>query len=396
MNVPWRILDLAILAALAAPPAFAEPPTAVLVEGEPFRGELVAVNAQWQLQLKSGQTQRHAPAADLVKWGAWVEPLGGPLVLTADGGLLVADVFRADAEQLTVDSALFGALKLPLDCLAGVLFDPPSDRRMRDRLLERVARAGGESDRLVLHNGDELTGLIESLEDDSVSLGTDAGAVKIETHRIAAMVFDPSLRRKIEPEGLRAWTGFADGTRLLATQLLLEGSVLQVTTALGPTWRTSAGELAALQPLGGRVVYLSDLEPAGYLHVPYLDLAWPYQADRNVTGGLMRCGGRLYLKGLGVHTAARLTYTLDETCRRFEAELGVDDCAGAGGSVRYRVFLDDRQKYTSETIRGGGAAVPVSIDVAGGKRLLLVVDFAERADELDRADWLDARLIKRL
>ena len=57
-------------------------------------------------------------------------------------------------------------------------------------------------------------------------------------------------------------------------------------------------------------MYLSDLKPAEYHQTPYLDLPWPYQTDRNVTGGLLRCGGRLYLKGLGVHSAARLVYKI--------------------------------------------------------------------------------------
>ena len=43
--------------------------------------------------------------------------------------------------------------------------------------------------------------------------------------------------------------------------------------------------------------------------------------DRNAEGGRLRCGERLYLKGLGMHSAARLTYALDGPYQRFEAEL---------------------------------------------------------------------------
>jgi hypothetical protein len=38
--------------------------------------------------------------------------------------------------------------------------------------------------------------------------------------------------------------------------------------------------------------------------------------------------------------------------------------------------------------------VPVSVDLSDAKRLDLVVDFAERADQLDHANWLDARLVR--
>ena len=90
--------------------------------------------------------------------------------------------------------------------------------------------------------------------------------------------------------------------------------------------------------------------------MPYLDLSWPYHNDRNVTGGLLRCGGRLYLKGLGVHSAARLSYALDGRYRRFQAELGIDDSTGGRGSVEFRVLVDGRQRYASGPIRGGARA----------------------------------------
>jgi len=394
MNHPLHVTCLVVLHALAAISARAEPPVAVPVDGEPFPAELARADAKWQLQFKSAGKPRSLPVGELVAWGNCVEAMQGPIVIMADGGLLVADVYRADSESLTADSTLFGAVKLPLESLSGVVFDPPAARRRRDLLLDRVARASGQSDRLVLHNGDQVTGLIEKIEDDTITLQADAGPVEIETDRIAALIFDPSLKQDATSRGLRCWSGFADGSRLIAEQLLLDDAAVQITTSLGQTWKTSPQELAFLQPLGGRVTYLSDIDDAGYVHVPYLSLRWPYHTDRNVTGGRLRCGERLYLKGLGMHTAARLSYTLGERYKRFQAELGVDDSTAGEGSVRFRVLVDGRQKYVSETVRGGTAAVPISVDVAGAKRLDLIVDFADRADQLDHADWLGARLVE--
>lgn len=388
-------MGLVALIASAATSARAESPITVPVDGEPFRAELTAADAKWQLTFGSGQPRRSLAAADLVSWGTGAETVRGPLVVTADGGLLVADVYRVKEGMLTADSQIFGLVRVPLESLAGVVFDPPTGRHRRDLLLDRVARATGESDRLLLHNGDEVAGLVNRIEDDVVHLETDAGPIQIQTHRIATLIFNPDLRQEPRHQGLRAWAGFGDGSRLIATQLLGDESSLQVTTAGGQKWKTdSPDQLVSVQPLGGRLTYLSDLQAAGYRHVPYLNLHWPYRTDRHVTGGLLRCGGRLYLKGLGMHSAARLTYALDETYQRFQAELGVDDSTSGGGSVRFRVFLDGRQKYTSETVRGGMDPVPMSLDLAGAKRLDLVVDYADRADQLDHANWLNARLVK--
>ncbi len=107
----------------------------------------------------------------------------------------------------------------------------------------------------------------------------------------------------------------------------------------------------------------------------------------------------MYLKGLGMHSPARLTYELDDAYERFQAEVAVDDEAKAGGSVVFRVFVDDgsgrwQQRASSETVRGGEAPRTLSADVKGAKRISLLIDFADRGDELDHADWLDARLVK--
>jgi hypothetical protein len=174
----------------------------------------------------------------------------------------------------------------------------------------------------------------------------------------------------------------------------LEGDSLEVTTLSGAKWKAAAKDLVFLMPQTGRAVYLSDVRPDEYRFLPYLETKWPYRTDRNVTGGQLRCGGRLYLKGLGVHSAARLSYRLDRPWRRFQGELGIDDSTGGLGSVGFRVFVDGKQKYSSPPVRGGMPPQAVSIDLAGAKKLDLVVDYGEAGDVLDHADWLDARLVK--
>ena len=108
----------------------------------------------------------------------------------------------------------------------------------------------------------------------------------------------------------------------------------------------------------------------------------------------MRAGDRLYAKGIGMHSAARLTYRLEKPYRRFAAELAIDAATAGRGSVTFRVFADREQKYASDVIRGGQAPVPISVDIRGAKQVSLVVDFAERGDEQDHADWLNARFVE--
>lgn len=403
-----RFLLHLILLVLSSSPSFAARPVAVPIDGKPFAAELAAVEKDGVLEFAADGPTRKMPLADLVSWGAPVEPRRGPIVVLADGGLLVADVLAADKDRLDADSELFDRLKLPLEQLSGVIFRLPGAVADRDRLLDRLTAATGDSDRLILDNGDEIAGMLDAIDEKAATLQTAAGPSNVELGRIDAVVFNPSLRAKADEKSPRAWLGFGDGSRLLGTVRTVASPSpmadnnggaapekaadgLQC-TVIGQTWKTARKNLVFLQPHSGRAEYVSRLKPAEYRHVPYLSVAWPYKIDRNVQGGLLRAGGRLYLQGIGMHSAARLTYDLPPKAQRFQAGAAIDDAA-ADGSVRFRVFVDGKEKFTSPPARSGMPPLPIDVDVAGGKRLDLVVDFADRADVQDYADWLDARLI---
>jgi hypothetical protein len=392
-NLQFAIISFFLFSSiLPARSVYADAPIAVPVEGRPFSGELTSIDSKGQIAFQTAGQKRQLPMSDLVAWGACLEPKRAPILILAGGGLLAADVLSSDKDTLTADSELFGRLKIPWDALAGAVFRLPPALKDRDAFFDRFARAEGQSDRLLLDNGDEPAGLIEKIEEDAVELKTNVGTVNIELGRVTAIVFNPALRRRMPDDTARTWLGFSDGTRLLATGVRMDSSTLQLAVA-GQTWKTLPRHLVFLQPISGRAVYLSDLKPAEYRFVPYLDLSWPYRLDRSVTGTWLRADGILYMKGIGMHSAARLAYNLDQPYKRFQAELAMDDSAG-GGSVRFRVFVDGQEKFTGETIRGGMKPAPISVDLSGAKQLDLVVDYADRADVLDHADWLSARLIK--
>ena len=405
----------------ASPLAAADPPSdpaasqaasqAIAVKGPPFFAALASVDRQGKLTFRSGDQLRTLPLAELVAWGAPSEIASRSHVLLADGGLLAAEILSCNADQLQIDSDLFGILELPLELVAGAICHQPADRRRRDLLAARLrspvdrAPSGDapkndsepprqNSDRLILENGDELSGTIASIDTEKLELKTPSGPVEIEREKVAALGFNPALLSAARPRGAYLLVGFSDGSLLAAASLVVETSQARLTLAAGMELATDAGAVTFLQTFGGQAAYLSDLPEDSYRHVPYLTLAWPFERDRSASGASLRAGGRSYVKGIGMHSAARLTFRLDPKYRRFEAEAAIDDETAGRGSVVFRVFVDDREAYKSPVIRGRMPPAPISVDVRGGKRLSLIVDFAERGDELDHADWLNARLVE--
>jgi hypothetical protein len=374
--------------------AEAQIPLVVPVDGAPFQAKLVDVNAQWKLTFDVAGKPRTIAAADLVAWGHPAELRKGPIIVLADGGRLVANVTDSDKTRLSATSRLLGDLKLPLDSLAGIVYRTPPNAQELDALLERISGGKDRADRAILDNGDEVSGLIETLSGEKLSIKGDLGRVDVAMPRVVAVIFNPALRQPPAAEAGAVWVGLRDGTRLLVSRLELRGEDMQLTEVGGAAWKAKSEDLVFLMPQSDRAVFLSDIRPDEYRFLPYLDVKWPYRTDRNVTGGQLRCGGRLYLKGLGVHSAARLSYKLDRPWSRFQAEIGIDDSTGGRGSVGFRVFVDGKVKYASTPVRGGMAPLPVSVDLTSAKQLDLVVDYGEAGDVLDHADWLNARLVK--
>ncbi len=295
-------LCVSILGVLVLVPVvvFAEAPLAVPVDGDPFHGKLTSIDAHWKLGFLAGGGAPGAPprsggpgsrslaADDLVAWGHPAELRKGPIVVLADGGRLAAAVTGADKTRLSVISPRFGPLSLPLDLLAGIVFRAPARPQDLDAMLDRIAGDKGRADRLLLDNGDEVAGLIESLSGDSVAIKGDLGRVEVPMRRVVAVVFNPALRRPPAARAGAAWIGLADGTRLLAAAAELRGDALELTTVAGEKWKAKAEDVVFLMPQSGRAVFLSDIRPDEYRFLPYLEMKWPYRTDRNVTGGQLR------------------------------------------------------------------------------------------------------------
>src|SRR4029078_4451938 len=101
----------------------------------------------------------------------------------------------------------------------------------------------------------------------------------------------------------------------------------------------AASDIVAVQLLEGPVIYLSDLDKADYRAVPYLSVKWPFTRDRDVLGEPIVVRGNRYPKGIGLHSAARLTYRLDGDYRRFDSSVAIDDSAKGRGSVTLGLYL---------------------------------------------------------
>ena len=396
--------------------------TATLLSDKAILARLVELTDQGEW-LFSQAGQRITVARDqLVMWGEYRDRSQKPWVLLTDGSLLVAELLSIDRENLIVAGPLWSETRVPRQLVRAIVFRPAIEERARDRLFYRALTEVRGEDQLLLENGDELKGdMPDELKPEPGAfhparirwpVSGSAQPIDMPLDRVSALLMATRLvvtgqNTKSVP-GDAVWVGLIDGSRVLASRMTRTGKSLEFELACGARLVTDAGGISAgepydavtmLQPLVPAVTFLSDLQPLGYKHIPFLTVAWPYWNDRSVTGGQLRQDGDVYLKGLGMHSSSRLAYQLGGQYRSLQAELALDQRAGREGSVVYRVYLQNTagewaMSYDSGIVRGGQAPVSMRVDVQGVEAIALIVDFADRADQSDHANWLNARLVR--
>ncbi|GMV97311.1 MAG: hypothetical protein AMXMBFR83_16690 [Phycisphaerae bacterium] len=154
-----------------------------------------------------------------------------------------------------------------------------------------------------------------------------------------------------------------------------------------------AGRESALSPpVGHRMplpaaVHLSELEPL-VAEQEHLGVT----GDASAAGNPLTVAGRRYPRGLGTHSRARIVYYLGGGYRTFTGAVGIDDETAGKGSCAFIIRADGEALFTSEVLRGGAAAQPFSVSVAGRMTLeLIVTDGGDNPDN-DHADWLNLKL----
>ncbi|WP_240981196.1 NPCBM/NEW2 domain-containing protein, partial [Streptomyces sp. N502] len=102
-------------------------------------------------------------------------------------------------------------------------------------------------------------------------------------------------------------------------------------------------------------------------------------------------GGTTYARGVSVHARSSVTVDLNRACTSYDALVGVDDSTLGLGKVHFSVYADGTRLWKSGLIRGGDAATPVHVDLAGRRTVRLVVEPRGHVDHVAVADWAESK-----
>lgn len=404
MPIVLRSLLLFALGFVAVPVQAAADFALETADGKTLSGALLQIEDDWSIRLDGNPPARVA-GGDVVSLRCIKTPLpgypAGECVLFANGDRLAGNWEGLNGDQLRLMPTLDPqkAWSLPLSSVAILWRAAPAGVDQSERFKRRLLAEKRARDVVYLVNGDRLEGTLSALNASEATLEIDNKEVKAPRDKLAALAFSTELMQARRPAALCGRLVLRDGSRLTVTSVRGDGQTLQGKTAFGEAVAIPVKELVALDLQQGRAVYLSDLKPLRYKATPFLDLTWPYVLDGSVAGQELRLGGGTYDKGLGMHSASRLTFALAGGYRRFESWVGLDDQTGRQGQVGIQILVDGKPQALGWdgdlTWRGGPRRLRVELH--GAKELTLVVRFRQSGrgpDAHDHLNWGDARLIR--
>lgn len=322
-----------------------------------------------------------------------------PVVLLANGDVLAGPVQSANDDALTLSWTVTEPpqpITLPLEQVRSFVLQQPEDDRDRIRLRRIWALLEPQADRLISTDNTHVDGELLGLADGTVTLKSSLGDFAAPVEEVIAVIMNSELADVPHRQGPYQLVTFRDGSRLsLASLRLDETGELSGTSLWGEDVSFPLERIVQVQFFGDRIVPLSDVTPASYRFTPFLTQQYPLVTNRNVHGGRLQLRGRLFATGLGVSSRSEVEYELPAgDYATFEALAGVDDMTAGQGHVVFAVEIDGRRVFESAA-DGRNAPLTVGpLDVAGAKRLTLVVDFGQFGNIQDVADWCEAVLIK--
>ncbi len=377
------------------------------LKGERHSGELVSLDGATAI-LKSGETSITVPLADILELRFPVNPRrtrrrSGAREALLDGTRLTLNAFSVAGDTARCETS-FGTLTFPVARLAYVRFGI-STAKLDEAWSALLARES-KDDLLVVTKKDDVldffagvTGDVGGKGDgsDKIAFLLDGDELPVAREKVYGIIFHRRAPALPKPVCEVRLTG---GDVLEVTRLAWDGN-LKVRLVSGSDVALPAARLAALDFSAGKIRYLSQIEPRDVKYVPFFDIiTHEYRRDRSLDGTPLTLAGKVYRRGLAIHSKTTLRYRIAGDFTRFQTVVGIDDSVshlanvqvkigddgkpderGIAACVRLVISGDGRPLFDS-IVKATDALRNLDLDVKDVRDLEILVDFGNRRSTL--------------
>jgi len=390
---------LAILLTAAAPRFEAK-----TLDGQTLDGPLAELNAN-RLTMQTSQGPVAVETERLVSVSMKPKPSAaataeGVCVQWMDGSVVLARQYSTHGDRASLTLFNGQVLETPVREVLAVRMQRESEAVAAE--WTHVVNMKRDTDLLVVRKNEALDyhqGVLHDVTAEVVHFDMDGEAVSAPR----AKIFGLAYHHRAEGESPPVLCRITDiwGSQWSARALVL-ADTFQWTTSAGLHVSLPQEQVVHIDFSAGKIVYLSDLEPesvhwapffAAEKALPVLEAFYAPRHDHNFDSTPLQLGGIQYPKGLAVHSRTELTYRLPSGFHWFRALAGIDDSVRPNGKVRL-VVHGDAKVLLETVIAGNEQPKPIDLDVAGIRRLVILVDFADVVAAGDHLLLCNARITK--
>lgn len=321
-----------------------------------------------------------------------------------DGGRLRGQVLANHGDALRMETALAGAIDVNLSHLRGFVSLPLvglSGRKAEELVEAPSGRAPASIDQVLDRRGSVYPGVVRKITRTDLMLDHEEllQVVPIKIPYVAGV--------RLADVGRGTQSGMAGALQVRITgrdESAIQGTLIKIQLGkwhLRPSWDAAAtliidvSEIARVQTIGGRVQYLSQLEPTKVNEKTIVAPPQPFRMDASCQGDALRIGTKRYPWGIGVHADSELSFAVDGRFNEFRADVGLAASENKRGSVVFIVEGDGREIYRSKVVTHAEQdPIEVKAPIKGVKSLTLKVQHADNLDLGDAANWCAARVLR--
>ncbi|MDR3621826.1 MAG: NPCBM/NEW2 domain-containing protein, partial [Paludisphaera borealis] len=323
-----------------------------------------------------------------------VEALDAWVYLTGDEKLFgkLGDVVD---DKLHLATPWNDQLEIPLARVAAVHLGLLDRKETPESFAKRLKARGSEDLLLAQTRKGEvvaIAGVLESIKGDRLSFLYQGKSRTLPLKQVEGLIV--AARSESRHDELRPTFTMAGDVAVSGRWKDLDATIWKVEAPWGQEMKLPAAEIQEVRFRGGKMTYLSDLEPTKVEEASYFGHRFPWRRNVGLTGDKLKMNGEIYERGIAVHSRSVLTYDLDGRFETFETLVGFDDAARGKGRVVCRVFADGKEIYANPDLRADAPPVALKLSVASAQQLRLEVDYGREQDTGDRVIWANARLFR--
>lgn len=335
--------------------------------------------------------------------------------------LTLADRSRlwlADIEVKNRDvklKSIFGQeIEIVKSAIKGVRFDhpeaaegnaPPVDPH-REKWEKIVQEHSGGDAIVVLRDGDLHVQqvIVHAIEGKQVSIQLDDISLDVPFPKLYGLLF--FQRESREFAAPLCQVQLKDGSQLLAKTLLLTGDHLQITTLVGADLPVPFSQIRNLDYAAGNIQFLDEMTPSLAEWSPIIqsaismrDLSLVYAPRMNESYQKeplqLEYDGipEVYAKGLAVHATSTIAYDLPSGFRVLQMTAGIAPRSLGMCTAKLQI-VGDQKILWEKTFEDNTPPEEVSVNIAGVRRLKIIVDSLDGEDFGDVLHLCQARLLK--